>query len=159
MFEIRQANKSDIPDLVELDDECFDVYYYKNTKFSKSDFEAYYRRRKPILLVAIRKSHLVGYVVGSVRSSKGLVIAHLDSIAVSLKKRRQGLGGDLLLHFVEQANRWGCTSILLEVANANKEGLDFFSKHGFRSVADLPDYYGRDLDGVLMEIPLRGERQ
>ena len=61
MFEIRQAEKSDIPDLVELDDECFDVYYYENTKFCKSDFEAYFRLKKPILLVAINKSHLVGY--------------------------------------------------------------------------------------------------
>lgn len=29
VFEIRQAEKSNIPDLVGLDDECFDVYYYK----------------------------------------------------------------------------------------------------------------------------------
>jgi len=83
MFEIRQAEKSDIPDLVELDDECFDVYYYENTKFSKSDFEVYFRLRKPILLVAIDKLHLVGYVAGRVRSVKGHIIAHLDSIAVS----------------------------------------------------------------------------
>ena len=151
MFDIRQADKSDIPDLVELDDECFNVYYYKKTKFNKSDFEAYFRLRKPILLVAVRKSHLIGYVAGSVRSSKGLIIAHLDSIAVSLKKRRQGLGRDLLQLFIKTANQRGCTSILLEVAHANKEGLDFFLKHGFRSVADLPDYYGRDIDGVLME--------
>ena len=151
MFEIRQAEKSDIPDLIELDDECFDVYYYKNTKFSKSDFDAYFRLRKPILLVAINKSHLVGYVAGRARSSAGLLLAHLDSIAVSSAERKQGLGGELLQHFIEQANRWGCTTILLEVAHANKKGLNFFSKHGFQNVTDLPEYYGRDIDGVLME--------
>ena len=41
MFEIRQANKDDILDLVALDDECFDTYYYKKTKFNKLDFLDY----------------------------------------------------------------------------------------------------------------------
>jgi len=151
VFEIRQAEKSDIPDLVELDDECFDVYYYENTKFSKSDFDAYFRLRKPILLVAVNKSQLVGYVAGRARSSAGLLVAHLDSIAVSSVERKQGLGGELLQHFIEQAKQWGCTSILLEVAHANKYGLDFFSKHGFQNVTELPEYYGRDLYGILMQ--------
>jgi hypothetical protein len=42
--------------------------------------------------------------------------------------------------------------VVPEVAKANKEGLDFFSKRGFRGIVDLPDYYGRDLDGILMEL-------
>ncbi|MHC4541836.1 MAG: GNAT family N-acetyltransferase [Planctomycetota bacterium] len=152
MFEIRQAQKADIPHLVELDDKCFDIYYYRKTKFNESDFQAYFRLRKPILLVAIRDTRLVGYVAGAVRTSEGLSIAHLDSIAVSSVERRQGLGGDLLQHFLEEANRWACTTVLLEVAKANEEGQDFFSKRGFQSIADLPQYYGRDLDGVLMEL-------
>jgi ribosomal protein S18 acetylase RimI-like enzyme len=154
VFEIRQADESDIPDLVELDDRCFDVYYYENTKFSRSDFQSYFRLSKPILLVATRDSRLVGYVAGKVRSSEGLLIAHLDSIAVSFTERRQGFGGDLLQHFIEQANRWGCSTVVLEVAKANEEGLDFLSKREFRSIANLPEYYGRDIDGVLMERKL-----
>jgi ribosomal protein S18 acetylase RimI-like enzyme len=152
VFEIRQANKSDIPDLVELDDECFDVYYYKNTKFSKSDFEAYYRRRKPILLVAIRKSHLVGYIAGKMRTSRFRSIAHLDSIAVSSTERSKGIGSHLLDLFIQEAKERACRVVLLEVAEANKEGLDFFLQRGFRKIADLPEYYGRGLDGVLMEM-------
>jgi len=42
--------------------------------------------------------------------------------------------------------------VSLEVAKANEEGRDFFSKRGFRKIADLPEYYGRDLDGELMEL-------
>jgi ribosomal protein S18 acetylase RimI-like enzyme len=152
VFQIRQADKSDIPHLVELDDKCFDTYYYRNTKFSKSDFQVYFRLKRPILLVAIRDSRLVGYVAGSVRSSEGLSIAHLDSLAVSSVERRQGLGGDLLQLFIEKAKRQACIKVVLEVAKANKEGLDFFLKRGFRGIADLPEYYGRDLDGILMEL-------
>ncbi len=152
MLEIRQADRSDIPALVELDDKCFDTYYYRKTKFSESDFHAYFRLRKPILLVAIRDSRLVGYVAGAVRTSQVLAIAHLDSIAVSSIERRQGLGSDLLQHFIQEAKRQTCMMVVLEVVKANEEGLGFFSKRGFRSIADLPEYYGRDLDGVLMEL-------
>ena len=152
MFEIRQANKSDIPDLVELDDECFDVYYYENTKFSKSDFDAYFRRSKSILLVAIHESHLVGYIAGTMRTSRFRSIAHLDSIAVSSTERNKGIGSHLLDHFIQEAKEQACQVVLLEVAEANKDGLDFFSQRGFQKIADLPEYYGRDLDGVLMEL-------
>jgi len=152
VLEIRQADKPDISDLVELDDECFDTYYYRKTKFSKSDFQAYLYRSKPIFLVAVRDSHLVGYVAGTVRASQVLSIAHLDSIAVSSIEQGQGIGSDLLQLFIQEAKQQACMIVSLEVAKANEEGLDFFSKRGFRRIADLPEYYGRDLDGVLMEL-------
>jgi hypothetical protein len=67
MFEIRQAHESDIRDLADLDNECFDTYYYKRTKFSESDFQAYLYHKKSILIVAVRDSCLVGYVAGTLR--------------------------------------------------------------------------------------------
>lgn len=152
MFEIRQADKSDIPDLVELDNECFDSYYYTKTKFGKSDFHAYLRRKKSLLFVAVRDSHLIGYVAGTIRGSQVLSTAHLDSIAVSLMERKQGIGNDLLQLFIQEAKQQACTSVMLEVASANVEGLDFFSKRGFQGIADLPEYYGKGLNGLLMEL-------
>ncbi|UCE47588.1 MAG: GNAT family N-acetyltransferase [Phycisphaerales bacterium] len=83
-----------------------------------------------------------------------LLIAHLDSVAVSSIERRQGIGGDLLEVFIQEAKQRACETVLLEVARAHEEGLDFFSKRGFRRTTDLPEYYGRDLDSVLMELRL-----
>lgn len=152
MFEIRQAGKSDIPELVKLDDECFDCYYYAKTKFGKSTFQAYLRSNKSIFFVAVRDSNLVGYVAGTIHTSEVLSTAHLDSIAVTLMERRKGIGNELLQLFTQEAKQQDCTTVLLEVAKANVDGLNFFSKRGFRAIADLPDYYGRGLDGVLMEL-------
>ena len=154
MFEIRQADESDIPDLVELDNECFDTYYYKKTKFSESDFQAYLVCRKSILLVAVRDSCLVGYVAGTLRTSRFRSMAHLDSIAVSSTVRNEGVGGRLLDLFIQGARQQACQIVLLEVAEANKEGLNFFSKRGFQTIGDLPEYYGRGLDGVLMQLSI-----
>lgn len=150
MLQIKQANKCDIPDLVDLDDECFGTYYYKRTKFSKLDFQDYLCCKKSILLVAVRDSRLVGYVAGTVRTSRAPSIAHLDSIAVSSIARQKGVGSQLLHLFIEEAKRQACKMVMLEVAVANKEGLRFFSKRGFLEIRDLPRYYGRGLDGVLM---------
>lgn len=152
VLEIRQANESDVQGLVDLDNECFDTYYYKKTKFNKSDFQAYLRRRKSILFVAVRDCSLVGYVAGTLRTSRAQSIAHLDSIAVSCTARNEGLGGRLLDLFIQRARQHACHIVLLEVAIANKEGLDFFSKRGFRGIGDLPEYYGRAIDGVLMQL-------
>jgi len=151
VLEIRKANESDIRDLADLDNECFDTYYYKKTKFSESDFQAYLCHRKSILLVAVRDSCLVGYVAGTLRTSRFRSIAHLDSIAVSSTARNEGVGGRLLDLFIQGAKQQACQIVLLEVAEANKEGLDFFSKRGFQRIGDLPEYYGRGLDGVLMQ--------
>ena len=152
LLRIRQADKCDIRDLVELDDECFDTYYYEKTKFSRLDFKNYLCRKKSVLLVAVSDSCLVGYVAGTVRTSRVRSIAHLDSIAVSSIARQNGIGSQLLHLFIQEARRRACKMIMLEVAMANKEGLRFFSKRGFLKIRDLPGYYGRGLGGVLMGL-------
>jgi ribosomal-protein-alanine N-acetyltransferase len=152
VLEIRQANESDICDLAVLDDECFDTYYYEKTKFSESDFQAYLGRRKALLLVAVRDSCLVGYVAGTTRVSRSRSMAHIDSIAVCSADRNKGIGSRLLDLFIQEARQGACAMVLLEVAEANKEGLEFFSKRGFQRIDDLPEYYGRGLDGVLMQL-------
>lgn len=154
MFQIRHANKCDIPDLVDLDDECFDAYYYEKTKFSKYNFQNHLRRKKSILLVAVSDSCLVGYIAGTVRTSRGQPIAYLDSITVSSIERQKGTGNQLLHLFIQEVRRQACKMVILEVATANKEGLRFFSKRGFLKIRDLPGYYGRGLDGVLMALSI-----
>ena len=152
MLEIRQGHESDIRDLADLDNECFDTYYYKKTKFSELNFQAYLRNRNSILLVAIRKSCLVGYVAGTLAKLRLQSIAHLDSIAVSSTARNEGIGDRLLNFFIQRAKEQDCQIVLLEVAEANKEGSNFFSKRGFKRISDLPEYYGRGLDGILMQL-------
>jgi ribosomal protein S18 acetylase RimI-like enzyme len=152
VLQIRQAETDDIRDLVNLDDECFDTYYYRKTKFSSIDFQRYLCSKKAVLLVAVCDCRSVGYVAGIVRASPVQSIAHLDSIAVSSTTRQTGIGSQLLHLFIQETKRWACTTILLEVAAANSDGLRFFSKHGFLKIRDLPGYYGRGLDGVLMQL-------
>jgi len=110
VLQIRQADNCDIHGLVDLDDECFDTYYYEKTKFGKLDFQDYLRCKKSILLVAIIEARLVGYVAGTVRASQGRSIAHLDSIAVSSTARQRGSEVSFCISLLKRQNsglaRW-----------------------------------------------------
>jgi ribosomal protein S18 acetylase RimI-like enzyme len=152
VIKIRKAIESDIHDLVDLDNKCFDTYYYEKTKFSESDFQTYFYRRKSLILVAVRCSCVVGYVAGTLRTSRFRSIAHLDSIAVLSTERNKGIGSRLLALFIQGAKQHTCSIVLLEVAEANKKGFHFFFQRGFHKIGDLSEYYGKDLNGVLMEL-------
>jgi len=154
VLQIRQAKKCEICDLVDLDDVCFDTYYYENTKFGKLEFQDYFHCKKSMLLVAVHGVHISGYVAGRVRTSQGQLIAHLDSIAVSPIVQQKGIGSQLLHQFIQEAKQRTCKMVMLEVAQANNAGLRFFAEHGFQKNRDLPAYYGRGLDGVLMGLSI-----
>jgi len=154
VLEVRQANKQDIDDLLTVEEECFDVYYYGDYKFDQSDFRHYLRDTRCIFLVAVRESHALGYIAGSIAPSRTQGIAHVDSIGVLPKTQRKGVGSQLLQRFIQEAQHRSCKLVMLEVAAANENGLAFFAKHGFRRIRKLPKYYGRGLDGELMIIDI-----
>jgi ribosomal-protein-alanine N-acetyltransferase len=77
-------------------------------------------------------------------------LAHIDSIAVLPNHQNQGIGHQLLQELIQQARPRGCRSLALEVATPNQAGIAFFKSHGFQEVRELPNYYGRHLNGILM---------
>jgi ribosomal protein S18 acetylase RimI-like enzyme len=154
VLRIRPAREHDVHDLVILEEECFDTYYYRRHKFDATKFYGYLQGKRLILLVAVLNSRLIGYVAGSVRTSQAELVAFLDSIAVSPGAREKGIGSRLLRHFLEQAKRQACKKVSLEVALANNNGILFFSRREFRKICNLPEFYGKGLDGILMEFDI-----
>jgi ribosomal-protein-alanine N-acetyltransferase len=152
VLQIRQAGETDINHLMTLEQECFTAHYYEPHKFGELNFQDYLRDKKSVFFVAVDHSDVAGYVAGSVRSSRLRSVAHLDSIAVRPSVRDKGVGRQLLDHFIQEAKRRACGAVELEVAKANEQGLAFFCERGFSQVGELTHYYGRGLDGVLMQL-------
>jgi ribosomal protein S18 acetylase RimI-like enzyme len=152
--EIRWADEQDIRDLLTIEEECFSVEYYGQYKFDESDFQAYLRDTRRILLVGVLDAHAIGYVAGYIAFSRTQGLAHVDSIGVRPKAQNKGVGSLLLRRFIEEAQHRHCKVVVLEVATANEDGLAFFAKHEFREIRKLPDYYGRGLDAVLMIVDI-----
>lgn len=150
---IRVVNEHDICELVFLENECFETYYRRH-RFSKAHFAHYLENNQTIFLVAILNSSIIGYVAGSVRASKFQSSARLDSIAVSPPSWKRGIGSQLMKCFIVKAKQRACTTVVLEVAVANKNGVLFFTKQGFEKIRALPAYYGEGLDGILMKLDI-----
>jgi len=149
MVLIRGGNEADIDDLLVIEDECFSIYYYGQYKFGVEEFLYYSYGSNCILLVAVANEHVVGYTGCVVRPRAGR-LAHIDSIAVLPKHQNRGIGHRLLQELIQEARQRRCKGLILEVAAPNEAGIAFFKSRGFRDVRKLPNYYGRNLDGILM---------
>jgi len=154
VVQIRGADEGDIDDLLAIEEACFSVYYYGQYKFDRGDFRYYLRRAEGLFPVAVAGGRVVGYAVAVVRRSPGGRLAHIDSIGVLPEEQGKGIGGRLLQTLLDGARSHRCSTAVLEVAAANTAGRAFFERCGFREVRELPNYYGRGLDGVLMVITL-----
>jgi ribosomal-protein-alanine N-acetyltransferase len=147
---IRPARATDIDGLVMIEQQCFNVYYYAFYTLDRRDFEYYLEDTDNLFLAAILDERLVGYVVGPVERWREPPAAHIDSIAVLPETQHLGIGSRLLQSFVQQVCRHGCEMVTLEVSPANETGMAFFTKHGFRRVHRLRNYYGKGLHALLL---------
>ncbi len=157
-FAVRGGKEADLPDLVLLENECFDAWYYRDHRFGEPQFRTYIRRTGSVFLVVEWQSSVVGYVAGSVSTRRSGAAARIDSLAVLPAFRQKGVGQRLLSHFLQAARENGCRTVTLEAAVANEAAIRFFITHGFRRIRRLPSYYGGGVDGVRMKHDLQSER-
>lgn len=75
---------------------------------------------------------------------------HVNTIAVSPSRRRQGLGMRLMLHVLTAAAREGATRATLEVRRSNTAALRLYERLGFRVTAVRPHYYTKPEEDALI---------
>jgi ribosomal-protein-alanine N-acetyltransferase len=96
---------------------------------------------------------LVGYGVLMV----GVAEAHLLNLSIARDWQRQGLGRELLHHFIALAQQFEARRLLLEVRPSNVSARGLYTDAGFRELSVRRDYYpgqsGRE-DAILMEMEL-----
>jgi ribosomal-protein-alanine N-acetyltransferase len=153
--QVRRANERDMDALLTIERQCFNVYYYDFYMLDRRDFEFYLQDTDSLFLVTAQEKHMVGYILGPVDTWRDPPSAHIDSIAVLPEAQKKGFGSLLLRSFTMEVRRQSCTRVTLEVSTANETGLAFFTKHGFRGIRKLPDYYGKGLGGLFMGVELR----
>ena len=91
--------------------------------------------------------NLIGALTGT-RMSNGR--ASIALFAVDAKHRHQGVGSRLLDDFRLKCFMQGYTEIQLELRTTNVNALEFYKKHGFRLLENVPDLYGPGEDGLRM---------
>lgn len=102
----------------------------------------YYREilRDPdaFLYIALEEEKLAGYVYGRIiREPDDLVeppFVEIFEIVVDEKQRRRGVGNMLLRAAEDHARNRGINLVQLAVHEFNSTAIDFYKKHGFRTL-------------------------
>ena len=84
--------------------------------------------------------------------------AHILNVSVDPRFQRQGFGGQMLNHLIDDARAQGSRQIFLEVRESNTAAIHMYLNHGFNEVGRRRNYYptatGRE-DAFVFGLQLR----
>jgi ribosomal protein S18 acetylase RimI-like enzyme len=144
---IRDAELSDVPALVELEERCFET-----DLLSARSFRHFLTRGNADLFLDEVDGALRGYCL--VLYHRNTSLARLYSMAVDSKHRKQGIAAALLTYAEERALAEGATRMRLEVNQNNKAAQRLYRSLGYDEFAVFLDYYEDHANALRMEKDL-----
>lgn len=82
--------------------------------------------------------------------------ADIQTIAVTPRARRQGLGRQLMVALLDEARARGAREVLLEVRADNSGAQALYRELGFEQIAVRPNYYQPSgVDALILRLDLR----
>ena len=142
-FTLRDYRPADFETLWRIDQECFPP----DLAYSRSELAGYIRRHSSLTLVAELAGEIAGYAVAERGGRKA---GHIITLDVRQPARRAGLGSKLMAAAEERLRAVGCSSVLLEVAVDNHAAIAFYHRHGYATLATIPQYYNDRTDALLL---------
>lgn len=137
---LRAPTSTDIPDLVALDQACFQGWW------SAASYAQELGRPSSVVL-GLWTHHLLAL------GCLWLILeeAHIILLAVHPQQRRQGFGKLLLGVLLHQATTRGATRATLEVRASNTPALALYAQFGFQTAGRRRDYYQNPReDGLVL---------
>ena len=132
---IRKAKISDIPQLLEVENACFDY-----DLLERRNFHWMIKHAHSLFLVMEYKTKLIGY--GLVLINKGTSLARLYSICTLKEFQGHGLASQLIRELEDQAaDNEDCAYLRLEVKEGNKGAIKLYKKLGYVKFTQKEDYY------------------
>ena len=132
---IRKAKIGDIPQLLLVENACFDY-----DQLERRNFHWMIKHAHSIFLVLEYKSGLIGY--GLVLINSGTSLARLYSICTLKEFQGHGLASQLILELEHlAADVEDCAYLRLEVKEGNKGAINLYKKLGYVKFTQKEDYY------------------
>ncbi len=144
---IRNAEKSDLERLFDIDQECFPP----GIAYSMTEMRFYLTRSGSISKVAEGDGRIVGFIIGKAEAA---LQAHIITLDVIPEARRRQVGSALMeaLHTEFRGRR--IKRVVLEVATNNVAAQQFYIFFGYERLGILPGYYGEGSDAYSMIVKL-----
>jgi ribosomal protein S18 acetylase RimI-like enzyme len=134
-IKIRKAKITDISQLVEVENACFNY-----DQLSRRNFHWMIKKAHSIFLVIEYDSKLIGY--GLVLINRGTSLARLYSICTLDEYQGYGLASKLIGDLEKKAcNEEDCAYLRLEVKEDNKGAIRLYEKLGYHKFTEKDDYY------------------
>jgi ribosomal protein S18 acetylase RimI-like enzyme len=145
----RKAKIADIPQLVELENKCFDY-----DQLSRRNFQWMIKHAHSIFLVLEYESRLVGY--GLVLVNHGTSLARLYSICTLKEFQGLGLASKLITELEQRAaNQEDCAYLRLEVKANNLGAIKLYEKLGYHKFSEKEAYYDDGQSALCFEKQIR----
>ena len=145
---LRSYEPHDFAALHKLDQACFPA----GISYSKTTLRYFLTLPSADCTIA----ELDGRIVGFILSEENPPLAHIITLDVDAKYRRQGVGRTMLQTQEANLAARGVRSILLETAIDNEATVAFWRSHGYRIEATLKRYYLGRIDAYEMRKILPG---
>jgi [ribosomal protein S18]-alanine N-acetyltransferase len=147
-FTLRAYEPHDFAALHKLDQACFPP----GISYSKTTLRYFLKLSSADCVVAAEGTHIAGFVL----SEENPPLAHIITLDVEEKRRRNGVGTALLQELESNLAARGVRSVLLETAIDNEAAVAFWRRHGYGIEATLKRYYLRQIDAYEMRKILPG---
>jgi len=96
-------------------------------------------KERDLLLIALERGETLGFAW--VITTRALDrAAYLRLLLVAEGEQSRGVGAALLRDAERRARASGCRHLVLLVTAANRRARDFYSRHGYRLVGNLPGF-------------------
>ena len=141
-FTLRSYEPHDFAALHKLDQACFPA----GISYSKTTLRYFLTLASADCVVAAEGIHIAGFVL----SEENPPLAHIITLDVAERQRRNGVGTALLQQLESNLSARGVRSVLLETAIDNEAAVAFWQRHGYRIEATLKRYYLGRLDAYEM---------
>ena len=148
MIKIRNAIQSDLAQLVNIEVICFAV-----DRLSARSFRHFIKPGSHDLLVLTENHQVKAYALVLYRT--GTNLARLYSIAVLPDNQGKGFAKKLLTAIEREVLKRYCIFIRLEVNVSNYRAIELYSKLGYMTIGQIPEYYEDGSDAMRMEKRLQ----
>jgi len=142
-MEIRLANKTDIPGMIELLKQVGEVHHQIRPdlfragaqKYNEADLEEVLKDPDRPIFVAVEDT-MLGYCFCMIEEVKGNTVLcdvkslYIDDLCVDETCRGQGVASRLYAYVYDYAKSIGCRSITLNVWCGNDNAMTFYEKRG-----------------------------
>jgi ribosomal-protein-alanine N-acetyltransferase len=139
-FYIRPLREGDLPQVLEIERECF------STPWRESTFRSLLRRTDTDLYVADVGGRVVGYAACWTVIDQ----SELGNVAVTADARGSGIGGALVDAVIERVRRRGSRECFLEVCESNRGAQRIYRDRGFVVVGRRRSYYAAPTEDALV---------